>query len=74
MKTAVLFVRKALLVTVVISGMNLFASCDSCSRNGNNTEGTQTGQEANGDNSATKKPGDNEDSGSMQGSSEDKNQ
>jgi hypothetical protein len=59
---------KILFIAMIITGsLNLFSSCDSCSREGSNSEGTEAGNRSNGQTDGTQKPGDNKDSGSTEG-------
>lgn len=61
-------IKQLLFVTLLIAGMNLYSSCNSCSnRPEGQTEGTRDGMDANGDNSATEGPADNDESGSTEG-------
>jgi len=60
--------RSILIVAVLFGGMNLFSSCDGCSRSsGTNNEGTETGNSANGESRGSEQPADNENSGSTEG-------
>ena len=68
MKNLNTIMRSVLLVSVLMGGLNLFSSCDGCSRSsGTNNEGTETGNSTNGDTRGTEKSGENEDSGSTEG-------
>jgi hypothetical protein len=67
MKKTAAVLRSVMLMAVLFSGSNLLSSCNSCNRPSSNESGTATGQQANGDNSATERPGANEDSGSQSG-------
>lgn len=62
------FSLKLFCITLLITGsMNIFSSCDSCSREGSNTQGTDAGNTSNGQTDGTQKPADNQDSGSTEG-------
>jgi hypothetical protein len=67
MKITVAIFRNVMVMAVLFTSLNLLSSCDSCNRPSSNESGTATGQQANGDNSATERPGANEDSGSQGG-------
>lgn len=68
MKNLRIVVRSLFIATLFTGGMNLFSSCDGCSRSsGTNNEGTETGNSSNGETRGTEKPADNEGSGSTEG-------
>ena len=59
---------RLIFAAIVLSvGINLFSACDSCSREGSNSAGTEAGNTSNGQTDGTQKPGDNQDSGSTEG-------
>ena len=61
--------KRTLLVVIMVSGLTITSSCDSCNRpnGGSNDSGTGAGKEANGDIDGSARPADNEDSGSTEG-------
>lgn len=67
MKTPIL-IKQLFFTLVLIAGMNIYSSCDSCSRQPDgNSEGTRDGMDANGDTRGSEEPADNENSGSTEG-------
>jgi len=68
MKNLNTIARSLLLASVLTISLNLFSSCDGCSRSsGTNNEGTETGNSTNGDTRGSEKSGENEGSGSTEG-------
>ena len=63
--------KQLLLAALLVGGMQLYTSCDSCSRTDGSGEGTEDAIEANGDTRGSESPGDNEGSGSTQGTGTD---
>lgn len=57
-------IKQLLFTLILIGGMNIFSSCDSCS---NKTDGSSDGIDANGDTRGSEEPADNENSGSTEG-------
>jgi len=67
--------KNALFAALLVAGMNVVSSCDSCSRRdeGSNSTGTSDGNEANGDIDGSETPADNENSGSTEGTDDSAN-
>lgn len=65
-------VRQALFTALIVAGMQLYSSCNSCSnRPEGQSEGTRDGMDANGDTRGSEEPADNENSGSTEGTGTD---
>lgn len=61
-------IKQLLFALILIGGMNIFSSCDSCShKTDGSSEGTRDGMDANGDTRGSEEPADNENSGSTEG-------
>jgi hypothetical protein len=67
MKNLSVVLRQLFIIGMITGSMAFFSSCDSCSREGSNSQGTQDGNTANGQTDGTQKPGDNQNSGSTEG-------
>lgn len=62
-----ILIKQLLFPLILIAGMNIYSSCDSCNRPDSNTEGVRDGMDANGDKRGSEEPADNENSGSTEG-------
>jgi hypothetical protein len=61
-------IKQLLFALILIVGMNIYSSCDSCShKTDGSSEGTRDGIDANGDTRGSEEPADNENSGSTEG-------
>jgi len=61
-------IKQLFFATLLIAGMNIYSSCDSCNRKTDgSSEGTRDGVDANGDTRGSEEPADNENSGSTEG-------
>lgn len=60
-------IKQLFAALVLIAAMNIYSSCDRCTRTDGNKEGTRDGIDANGDTRGSEEPADNENSGSTEG-------
>jgi hypothetical protein len=60
-------IKQLFFTLLLVAGMSLYSSCDSCSRPDPASEGTNDAMDANGDTRGSESPDDNENSGSTEG-------